>query len=156
MRKPEVRARILGEASGLFSHTVPGRSQIVGRMYPLGDPPNYSPSPESRIDRQAEALGITPEERAYDLLLERDGHALLYSPANNFHDGNLDVVHAMMSSEHTVIGLGDGGAHVASICDSSAPTHLLTYWTRDRDGKRIPLPAAVRMLTGEPAQLIGL
>jgi len=32
----------------------------------------------------------------------------------------------------TLIGLGDGGAHVSIICDSSSTTHMLAYWTRDR------------------------
>ena len=29
-------------------------------------------------------------------------------------------------------GLGDGGAHVGTICDGSFPTTLLTHWGRDR------------------------
>jgi N-acyl-D-aspartate/D-glutamate deacylase len=155
MRKPEVRRQILAEESKPAAH-ISARAQVVGRMYPLGDPPNYSPDPQSRIDRRAAALGVDPNELAYDLLLERDGRALLYYPSNNFHDGNLDVVLKMMRSKHTLIGLSDGGAHVGCICDSSAPTYLLAYWTRDRDGERLSVPQAIKMLAADTAAFIGL
>jgi N-acyl-D-aspartate/D-glutamate deacylase len=46
----------------------------------------------------------------------------------------------MLRHPHTVVGLGDGGAHCGSICDGSYPTYLLTHWTRDRkDGPKLPL-----------------
>ena len=54
------------------------------------------------------------------------------------------------------MGLGDGGAHYAAICDASYPTFLLTYWTRDRDGPRLSIPQAVRALTSRPAETMGL
>lgn len=156
LRKPELRARILAEAPGEPDPGVPVRSHYVDRMYPLGDPPDYSPSTESKLGNRAKALGVTPEELAYDLLLERGGRAMLYYPTNNFHDGTLDTVLAMMQSEHTVLGIADGGAHVGLICDASAPTHVLTYWTRDRRGDRLPLPSAVKMLARDGAALVGL
>jgi N-acyl-D-aspartate/D-glutamate deacylase len=81
---------------------------------------------------------------------------LLYGPSANFSDGNLDPSFAMMQHPDTIIGLGDGGAHVARICDASLPTHLLTYWTRDRAGDRIPLASAIRMLTHDTAAAVGL
>ena len=52
---------------------------------------------------------------------------------------------------------GDGGAHMMSICDASMPTHLLTYWTRDRtEGARLPLANAVHMFAQKNAEYIGL
>jgi N-acyl-D-amino-acid deacylase len=63
----------------------------------------------------------------------------------------------MLRHPHTVVGLGDGGAHCGSICDGSFPTYLLTHWTRDRiRGERLPLEFAVRRYTRGPAELIGL
>ena len=38
----------------------------------------------------------------------------------------------MLAHPHTVPGLGDGGAHVGTICDGSFPTTLLMHWGRDR------------------------
>ncbi len=52
------------------------------------------------------------------------------------------------------MGLGDAGAHVGSICDSSLTTYLLTYWCRARG--RISVEDAVRRLTSEPAAAFSL
>jgi N-acyl-D-aspartate/D-glutamate deacylase len=63
----------------------------------------------------------------------------------------------MLDHPHTVVGLGDGGAHCGSICDGSFPTYLLTHWTRDRTrGPRLPLEFAVQRYTRAPAELAGL
>ena len=53
-------------------------------------------------------------------------------PFLNYVDGNLDAVGEMLAHPHAVPGLGDGGAHVGTICDGSFPTTLLTHWVRDR------------------------
>jgi N-acyl-D-aspartate/D-glutamate deacylase len=58
---------------------------------------------------------------------------------------------------NTLIGLGDGGAHVGILSDASAITYMLTHWTRDRTrGARLPLPWAVKRLTSDNARAIGL
>ncbi|MPY93821.1 MAG: amidohydrolase family protein [Acidimicrobiia bacterium] len=63
----------------------------------------------------------------------------------------------MLADEHTICGLGDGGAHVATICDASYPTFLLTHWARDRTrGERLPLEALVRKQTSDTARFYGL
>ena len=93
----------------------------------------------------------------YDLLLERDGRELLFTPAANYVDCDYEAVLTMLRHPHTVVGLGDGGAHCGSICDGSYPTYLLTHWGRDRTrGERLPLEFAVRRYTRAPAELIGL
>ena len=45
------------------------------------------------------------------------------------------------------------GAHIDQLCDAPLPTDLLGTWVRDRTV--MPLEAAVRKLTGEPADLFG-
>jgi N-acyl-D-aspartate/D-glutamate deacylase len=55
-----------------------------------------------------------------------------------------------------VTGLGDGGAHYSAICDASYPTFVLTWWVRDRDGERMGLAEAVKMLSSRPARVVGL
>ena len=47
----------------------------------------------------------------------------------------------------------DSGAHVSQIMDSSIPTHVLSYWVRERQALR--LEEAVRMLSFEPASAWG-
>ena len=133
-----------------------GRGRVVDEMFAFGDPPDYSPPPESRLDKRAAREGTTVLDLAYDILLEADGHAMLYYPAANFAYGNLDHTFELMPHRDTVIGLGDGGAHVARTCDSSIPSHVLAYWSRDRTGNRLPLGTAVRLITHDTAQTVGL
>ena len=155
LRKPEVRARILADQPAT-GHPL----AVIGRswewMFPFGDPPNYEPPLETSIAAQARAKGVPPEDIAYDLLLEKDGRAMLYVALGNYQDGKLDAVLDMMKHPHTVVGLGDGGAHYGVICDASYPTFMLTYWTRDRQGERMSLASAVRALAHEPARTLGL
>jgi N-acyl-D-aspartate/D-glutamate deacylase len=62
----------------------------------------------------------------------------------------------MMAHPNTLIGLGDGGAHVSILCDASAMTYGLTHWTRDRATGQFPLAWMVRRLTRDNARALGL
>jgi N-acyl-D-aspartate/D-glutamate deacylase len=155
LRKSDVRARLIAEKPA-EGHPL----AVIGRswdwMFPFGDPPNYEPPLDTSIGAQARAKGVAPEEIAYDYLLEKGGTAKLYVALGNYQDGRLDAVLDMMNHQHTVVGLGDGGAHYGVICDASFPTFMLTYWTRDRDGERLSLAGAVRALAFEPSRTLGL
>ena len=156
LRDPEIRSRILSEEpslGGMFTQF----SQAFHKMFALGDPADYEPSPDQSVEALAAAQGRRPEEVVYDLLLERDGHELLYYPLFNYAHGNLDAAREMMLHEHTVLGLSDGGAHCGAICDASFPTTLLTLWARDRTrGERLPLEWVVNAQTRETAVTVGL
>src|SRR5262249_33657558 len=130
LRKPEVRAGILGEA---YEGSRRGRRvENWERMYPLGDPPDYEPKADNSIAARAAREGRSPEEVAYDLLIEGDGKGILYLPVTNYAAGNLDVVREMIAAPNSLLGLGDGGAHVGIMCDATATSYTLTHWTRDR------------------------
>ena len=90
------------------------------------------------------------------MLLEDEGHALLFVPFANYCEHNLDAALAMMRDANSVIGLGDGGAHYGLICDASYPTTLLAHWARDRDGERVSLSWAIKALASDTAELVGL
>ncbi|MGH8985007.1 MAG: amidohydrolase family protein, partial [Acidimicrobiia bacterium] len=154
MREPEFKERVLAAAR---SRQGEGRLlHALHRMYELGDPPHYEPDPESSISRRAEREGRDPLDLAYDLLLADGGRAFLYLPFLNYLDGNLDAAGEMLAHPHTVVGLGDGGAHVGTICDASFPTTLLAYWGRDRDHGRLDLPFLVQRQTRDTARAVGL
>jgi N-acyl-D-aspartate/D-glutamate deacylase len=126
------------------------------KLYRLGAQPDYAPPPEQSLAAQAKQRDISLEELAYEMLLEDEGEAILYYPGANFVDGNLNAVHQMLTNPHTVLGLGDGGAHYGVICDSSLPTYLLTWWARDAsDDQRIGLAQAISDLTRKPALTAG-
>ena len=155
LRQPEFRARLLAEetADPMLAH----RLNTWEKLFPLGDPPDYEPPPEVSVAAEAARRGVPPQELAYDMMLERGGKAILNRPIINYADGNLDAIREMMEHPHTLMGLGDGGAHVGFICDASCTTHMLTHWTRDRTrGPRLPLPFAVKRLTRDNAVALGL
>jgi N-acyl-D-aspartate/D-glutamate deacylase len=131
LRTHEVREAILAEdiaAAGpvafLFSN--------FHKLFPLGDPPDYEPAPETSIGAIAEREGRRPLEVAYDLMLQRDGRELLYLPVLGYANGGLWAIEEMLRHPGTVLGLGDGGAHCGVLCDASLPTFMLTHWARDR------------------------
>jgi N-acyl-D-aspartate/D-glutamate deacylase len=126
-------------------------------MYPLGDPPDYEPDAGDSIAAHAARQGRPPEAVVYDLLTEGDGKAILYLPVTNYAAGNLDVVREMISAPNTLLGLGDGGAHVGIMCDATATAYTLTHWTRDRRrGPLFTVPWAIKRLTADNASAIGL
>ena len=155
LRDPATRDAILREAPTKDQPDYYGMG--LDRIYVLGDPPDYEPTPEMSVLGLAKDAGIDPYEMLYDLLLERDGHGLLLRPFLGYSDGNLDALREMMLAPSTVLGIGDGGAHVRVICDASAPTFMLTNWVRDRTrGPRLPLEQVVHMMTANNATLYGL
>ena len=156
MRDPQVRARILAETPEHRNALMLWLTGLVEQMYPVGERPDYEPSPQSGVAGLAAAAGRTAKEVAYDLLLEDGGRRILYLPITNFADGTLSAVREMMASEATLIGLGDGGAHYGLICDASYPTFALAHWTRDRPEGRFSLPWMVNALTRKPALAVGL
>jgi N-acyl-D-aspartate/D-glutamate deacylase len=155
LRDPVFRATLLSEA--FEGDRRAQRLQRWDRMFPLGDPPNYEPPPEQSIAAQAMREHRAPDEIAYDLLIQRDGKGILYLPMTNYAAGNLDVVREMISHPDTLLGLGDGGAHVGVMCDATATSYTLTHWTRDRSrGELFPLAWAVKRLSSDNAAAIGL
>ena len=155
LRNPEFRARLISEA--IEDEVLSRRVTKWDRIFPLGDPPDYEPPAEASVAAIAARQGRPPAEVAYDMLLENGGKTILYRPLSNYTYGNLDTVHDMMSHPHTLVGLGDGGAHVGILTDASAITYMLTHWTRDRTrGAKVPLTWAIKRLTSDNAAAIGL
>ncbi|KPK70543.1 MAG: amidohydrolase [Acidithiobacillales bacterium SM23_46] len=126
LRRLEVRARILAEAADPDPKIVLGRlAREFNHMFLLGEPPDYEQPLEQSIAARARRQGVSPEELAYDLMLERDGRNNLYVTLCNYEYGSLNSSLDMMRHPGAVLGLGDGGAHCGTICDGSYPTFML-------------------------------
>ena len=158
LNQPEMRARILAEAIDPDPTIVLGRlAREFDHMFLLGDPPDYEQPFEQSIFARAQRAGVTPEELAYDLMLQHGGRNMLYVTLCNYEHGSLETSRAMMRHPAAVLGLGDGGAHCGTICDGSFPTFMLAYWVRDRTrGERLSLAESVRMLCRDTARAVGL
>ena len=156
LRDPLLRARLLVEIEALQGDSMGLRLTAFDRIFPFGDPPDYEPAASSSLTAQAASRGVSAAELAYDLFLEDEGRAFLFAPFANYADYNLDACREMLSDPNTVVGLGDGGAHVSIISDGSFPTYLLTHWGRDRPQGRFDLAWLVKRQTSDTARAVGL
>ena len=150
LSQPEVKAAILREENVDPHVFVKIFKKSFQHMYPLEDPINYLPEPENSVAALAEKEGREPSEWLYDYFLGNNGNNLVYIPAANFSKN----IEELLTHPHTVSALGDGGAHVGSICDTSANIYVLTDWVKRRNA--IDLRDAINMLCKQPAELYSL
>jgi N-acyl-D-aspartate/D-glutamate deacylase len=156
MRDPAVRAKITTEDPNEFNTwSLLGRIGFE-RMFRFTDPVNYTPAREDSIAAIAAREGRTPQDVAYDMLIEDEGRGFIFTCLVNYANYDLEAVKEMYSRDHVIPGLSDGGAHVAFISDASFPTFLFSYWGRDRGADRMSIPDLVRRQTREPARFAGL
>jgi N-acyl-D-amino-acid deacylase len=156
MRRPEIKAKIIAEQPDDALMPLTALTRWFHLMYPISEPPNYEPPAASNVVATAEREGKTPEDVAYDLLLEDEGRNMLLVAISNYRTGSLDHLFQYFDNPNAVMGLGDGGAHYGLICDSSYPTFVLTHWARDRQGRQLTLGQAVKAMTSTPANVVGL
>ena len=158
MQDPAMRRAILDAQTDEKDLRIPGaiRTDRYEAMHELEEFPDYEPPPEKSILARARRAGRRPEDVAYDILIKDDGRGMIYQPFSNYAYGNLDAVREMLTHPYTVPGLGDGGAHVGSICDSSFPSTLLQHWVRQRSHDRLDLPYVVRRQARDTARAVGL
>ena len=155
LRKPEVREAIINAEFKPVPNSLSTKMRRFDRIFVLGDPPNYEPSLDDSIAAMAARRGVRPEELAYDLMLEKDGHNLLYGAFSGYDKGTLDAQIDAYQWPGVVPALGDGGAHCMTICDASYGTFLLSYMARDRKGSKLPVPQVVKGLTSDTARVVG-
>jgi len=150
LRNPDVKAAILNEENErphVFVKIVGGN---FDNMYPLESPVEYLPPRDSSVQHRADAAGVSAESWLYDYFLEDEGQSLIYFPAANFHDDIPEV----LEHPHTISALGDGGAHVGSICDASTNIYLLTKWVKQE--RRFSIEQAIHFITQQPAEFFSL
>jgi N-acyl-D-aspartate/D-glutamate deacylase len=154
MSDPEMRRRILSEDPKEGSTFPLFHRLSFDFMFRFGNPPNYLPKKEDSIAAIAAREGRAPEEVAYDMLIEDGGTGFIYTPLGNYAYHDLSVSETTLADRNCIMGLGDGGAHVAFILDAGYQTWLLTHWGRDQ--KRWSAAELIRRLTSDTAQAAGL
>jgi N-acyl-D-amino-acid deacylase len=157
MQRPEIRATLLSEESAMRAGAMGNPTELLYRVFPLGDDPNYEPDREHSVGAMADAAGVTPLEMMYDLLIRDGGRELFYQPLGGYVTYNFDFFRKNMQHPNVLFGLSDGGAHCGVIADAGMPTFILTHWARDRTkGEKFPLEFLVRKLTSDTAKAYGL
>jgi N-acyl-D-amino-acid deacylase len=156
LRRPELRAKLLREAPIDPRQPSFVMARLWERMFKLEDSPNYEPAPDTSIASIARKSGRTPEEVAYDMLVDQDGRNFILSAVANYSEGTLDPTYHMLRHPACIPGLGDGGAHYGLICDASFPTHFITHWTRDRNGEKLSVANVIASLSRRSALMMGL
>ncbi|MFT7473808.1 MAG: N-acyl-D-amino-acid deacylase [Verrucomicrobiales bacterium] len=97
------------------------------------------------------ALGLPPTDALCDLAIADELATVVQVPLVNLDAA--EVV-AAVSADSTLIGLGDAGAHVASITNYTYPTFLLAEAAAGNG--MLPIEQVVREMTSRPAELFGL
>ena len=157
MQSPNFKKKLLSEKPSTRDGLILSILRNYNNIYILDDPPDYEPLIEESLGFQAKKVDIEVDEFLYDYLLMEDGKKLLYYPIGNYMDSSLDAAKKMMESEHSLLGLSDGGAHCATICDASFTTHMLTFWGRDRiRGPKMDLSWIIKSYTRDNALAMGL
>jgi hypothetical protein len=103
------------------------------------------------LSRLGDLDGKHPVDAMLDLALADGLETRITVPFVNVDE---PAVLELVADPTTLVGLGDAGAHVNSITNFTYPTYLLASVVRDAG--RLPLPAAVRELTGRPAEVLGI
>jgi N-acyl-D-aspartate/D-glutamate deacylase len=158
MSRPDMRARLLAEETEARNPILgTDVNDLLSRVFPLGERPDYEPDREHSVAGLAEAAGVTPLEMMYDLLIRDGGTELFYQPLGGYFTYNFDFFRKNMQHPNVLFGLSDGGAHCGVIADAGMPTFIITHWARDRaKGAQFPLEFLVRKLSSDTARAYGL
>ncbi len=103
------------------------------------------------IGALAKKQGVHPVDFMLDLALAEDLDTLFTATLLNSDE---DAVGRMLNDPNAIVSLSDAGAHLTFLCDAGFGLHLLGHWVRERE--LMPLENAVKKLTSEPAQLLGI
>jgi N-acyl-D-aspartate/D-glutamate deacylase len=160
LRDPEMRRKILADQPSAaeiaklaqFRQVV---AQRFDKFFIMGNPPDYEPGPEKSVAAIAQREGRSPEEVAYDYMIEEGQY--LYFPVVNYATGDHGPIFEMLNDPACLLGLSDGGAHCTSIIDAGMPSYMLAHWGRDRArGPTLPLERLVQRQTSETSEFFGL
>ncbi len=99
----------------------------------------------------AKKVGRSPVDAMIDLVLADDFATVVEAPLSNLDE---EALQFLVTSESTLLGLGDAGAHIKSISNYTYPTTVIGDLCHRRGW--MSLERGVEELTSSPAQLFNL
>jgi N-acyl-D-amino-acid deacylase len=150
LRRPEVRAALQADLDDPTPRVFSKRLDDVVVVTVTRE--EHRPWVGKSVVEIAAAQGKRPLDALLDLALSEDLDTDFLIVG--FQNGDENALRAMIADPYVVIGGSDGGAHVQFICQVAYSSYLLAHWVRE--ARALPLEAAVRRLTFEPATLLGL
>jgi N-acyl-D-amino-acid deacylase len=126
------------------------QAQNVGIYRAAG--PGLKPYEGRTIGDIADERGCDPLDCLFDVAVEEKLQTVFILPRANTNRERIPEL--LRESDRTLIGLSDGGAHVDMFCEAGYTTYLLGHWVRDK--RALTLQHAIKRITSEPADFIGL
>ena len=113
--------------------------------------PENRPLEHRKVAALAAEAGQHPLDWMLDFAISEDLETLFTAELLNSDE---EAVGRLIRHPAASVALSDAGAHLTFFCDAGFGLHLLGHWSRDRG--QLSLEAAVRELTGKPAEIFGL
>jgi len=121
----------------------------AGWFFVMTDPPDYEPAADMSVAAIAARDGRTPDEVAYDYLIEADNRYLFF-PIVNYVQGDHEPIREMLTDPRPSSD-GDAAPIVASIVDARRATFMLVHWGRESPA-RTPAAAGIAGQSAKPAR----
>ena len=99
----------------------------------------------------ARGMGKDVIDAFFDLALEDDFRTEFQTATMNTDAGSVAEI---FTHPRAVLGLSDAGAHITMFSEAGQTSELLGTWVRERQA--LSLEAAVRLITGAPAEIFGI
>ena len=92
MKDPVFKEKLLNENPVSINSLVDEIVNAYGKMFKLGEPANYEPDPDDSFESIGKRSTMSPQAIAYEVMLEKEGRALIYHPLFNYLPGDLSLV----------------------------------------------------------------
>ncbi|MSO37234.1 MAG: D-aminoacylase [Acidimicrobiia bacterium] len=154
LRDPETRAwmdkRANSREAGVFRRLADWRNYVIGDTYSA-----QNEGLKGRTVRDiASERGTAPFDALLDLVIADDLRTILWPIAPDGDDASWALRKTVWEDPRAMIGGSDAGAHLDRMCGAPYTTRFLGDMLRGR--KLVPIEAAVKMITQDPARLFGL
>jgi N-acyl-D-aspartate/D-glutamate deacylase len=148
------RRRLLGDPAFRDAVRANLGDGLLARNFPSACITHFAPDPaleERTLAELAAERGGDAIDVAFELGLASDLGVRMRLAVLNTDEA---AVAELVAHPAAMLGLSDAGAHASQLCDAGLPTDLLGRWVREK--RVLSLEEAVRRLTSEPAEVLGL